>query len=31
MRERRSLLRLLHGIPLGAPLPLSVSSADLCS
>lgn len=31
MIERRSLLRLLHGIPLGAPLPLSVSSADLLS
>ena len=27
--ERRSLLRLLHGLPLWAELPLSFSSADL--
>ncbi len=29
--ERRSLLRLLHGLPLLASLPLSFSSADLPS
>lgn len=31
MRERRSLLRLIHRIPLSVELPLSVCSADLCS
>lgn len=31
MRERRSLLRLVHRIPLSVELPLSVCSADLCS
>ena len=31
LRERRSLLRLLHGIPLSIELPLSVRSADLSS
>jgi hypothetical protein len=31
LRERRSLLRLRHGVPLGAQLPLSVRSADLSS
>ena len=29
--ERRSLLRIRHGIPLGAALPLSVCSSDLSS
>lgn len=29
--ERRSLLRLRHGLPLSVELPLSVCSADLCS
>lgn len=29
--ERRSLLRLIHGVPLSVELPLSVCSADLCS
>jgi hypothetical protein len=29
--ERRSLLRLVHGVPLSVELPLSVCSADLCS
>ena len=31
MRERRSLLRIVHRIPLSVELPLSVCSADLCS
>ena len=31
LRERRSLLRLRHGVPLGAQLPLSVRSADFSS
>lgn len=30
-RERRSLLRLIHRIPLSVELPLSVCSADLSS
>ena len=30
-RERRSLLRLIHGVPLSVELPLSVCSADLSS
>lgn len=29
--ERRSLLRLIHGVPLSVELPLSVCSADLFS
>ena len=31
LRERRSLLRLIHGVPLSVELPLSVRSADLFS
>ena len=31
LRERRSLLRLRHGVPLSVELPLSVCSADLSS
>ena len=31
LRERRSLLRLRHGLPLAIELPLSVCSADLFS
>ncbi len=31
LRERRALLRLIHGVPLSVELPLSVRSADLSS
>jgi hypothetical protein len=31
MRDRRSLLRIVHSVPLSVELPLSVCSADLCS
>ena len=31
LRERRSLLRLIHEVPLSVELPLSVRSADLSS